>query len=245
MVASSTLHTLPTLASLPITLPDVHILVVEDDPQCLAYYHRILTDTHCHVTLAPNGASVLPHIRTTPPDLILLDLHLPDIHGFALCQQIRTMSRVPIIVISGLDDEATKVAMLAVGADDYLVKPVGVRELPARIATVLRRVPDPLTTTRLEVGILTIDRRMRTVMRAGKNLSIAPNEWNLLLLLAQAAGEVVLHSTLIATLWPNDPTDRSATLHTTIKTLRKKIDLPGQPSFIRAVPRVGYCLNAA
>jgi two-component system, OmpR family, KDP operon response regulator KdpE len=243
MVASFPAHVTPAFAPTPLTLPNIHVLIVEDDADCLALYYQALSRVGCRVGMATGGASALKQMRITPPDVVLLDLYLPDMDGFALCQQIRQTSRVPILIVSGRDDEATKVTLLLHGADDYLVKPVGLQELIARIVTVLRRVAPLLHSAPVEVGPLRIDRQARSVTRSGQAVPLAPSEWNVLMALAQTVGQVVTHDKLLNILWPGDPTDRSAALHTTIKSLRRKIDTPDYPSLIISVPRIGYRLG--
>ena len=187
------------------------------------------------MTLAETGAAAL----TVPAvDLVLLDLGLPDLEGRVVCQELRSRGSVPIIVVTARGEEFDRVMLLELGADDYLVKPFGFRELVARMRAVLRRVhidiaaPSPVIT----VGSLTIDQRTRAVSFESRPVVLTPKEYDLLVCLAADAGAVRSREQLIHDVWDENWWGSTKTLDVHVASLRKKL----RPELIETVRKVGY-----
>ena len=213
------------------------ILIVDDEPSVLQTLAAILQGAGYALALAGRGAEALAQWRDQAPDLVLLDLLLPDIDGLAVCRVIRAESTVPILVLSALGEEARQVALLDAGADDYLVKPVRRAELLARIRRALARhaaVPAAYT-----LGSLQIDVARRQVWRGAAVLHLTPIEWALLLLLFQHLEQVVSYRHISITLWPQEPQRATAAIHTVVRQLRQKLDAA---ALIITVREVGYGL---
>ena len=216
----------------------MRILVVEDDHAIAEPLAEGLR-RHGHETeLVDNGTAAL---TATNYDLVLLDLGLPDIDGVDVCRQLREKSGVPIIIISARDDESDRVLGLELGADDYLTKPFGMRELIARIRAVTRRTEVQKSDRVLKVGDLELDIRTRHTQRNGKRIDLTTKEFNLLLCLATDAGAVVSREEILESAWDTTWFGSSKTLDVHIASLRKKL---GEPDVIETVRGVGYQLQA-
>jgi two-component system response regulator RegX3 len=213
----------------------VRVLLVEDDPSISAPLREGLTREGFDVTLAETGAAAL----TAPAvDLVLLDLGLPDLEGRVVCQELRSRGTVPIIVVTARGDEFDRVMLLELGADDYVVKPFGFRELVARMRAVLRRANTDAATSSpmITVGSLRIDQRTRGVSFEDHPVLLTPKEYDLLVCLATDAGAVRSREQLIHEVWDENWWGSTKTLDVHVASLRKKL----RPELIETVRTVGY-----
>ncbi|MGH8462361.1 MAG: response regulator [Stenotrophobium sp.] len=222
------------------------ILVVEDERAIRRLLRTTLEVQDYEVLEASSAAEALAFMRTQPPDLVLLDLGLPDMDGQELIQQIRALSAVPIIVVSSRDGERGKVEALDAGADDYISKPFGSDELMARIRTALRhRLQQQGARPLYECDGLTVDLVRRIVSRDGVELRLSPKEYALLEQLVLHAGKVLTHKHLQKAAWPADAEMDVQYLRIYIRQLRAKIERrPEQPSLLLTESGVGYRLKA-
>jgi DNA-binding response OmpR family regulator len=219
------------------------ILVIEDDPAIRAAVQRTMADRGHAVAIASSGMAGLEHVLTERPDVVLLDLGLPDVDGLTMISMIRAASTVPIIVVTARDDDATIVKALDAGADDYVVKPFGADQVAARIRALLRRGVAQATNEPIRVGELVIDERSRTVHLDGKPLELARKEFDLLLALAQRPGEVVTKRELLADVWRQayGGSDRTVDVH--LSWLRRKLgETAAEPRYLISVRGVGVRL---
>jgi two-component system KDP operon response regulator KdpE len=218
------------------------ILVVDDEPQIQRFLKPSLTAAGYEVVEAGTGAEALKAVATQAPDLVILDLGLPDMDGKEVIANLRGWSDIPIVILSARDRESEKIAALDLGADDYVEKPFGIGELTARIRTALRhRGRRDVIPTVMEVDGLTIDPMKRIVSRGGELVHLTPKEYDLLLLLARHTGRVVTHRTLLTTVWGPAHGDDLHYLRVFIGQLRQKIEQdPTQPRIVRTEPGVGY-----
>ena len=214
----------------------MHLLVVEDDEAIAVPLVRGLERSGYEVTRVATGREALD---VNGVDLVLLDLGLPDLDGYEVCRRLRAASSVPIIVVTARGDEGDRVLGLELGADDYVVKPFGIRELVARVRAVSRRaVVEPAGPQR--VGALEIDRRTRRVSVAGRELALAPKEYELLALLADDAGAVVSRNQIMEEVWDPHWYGPTKTLDVHVASLRRKL---GDPRWIETVRGVGFRLG--
>ena len=214
----------------------MHLLVVEDDEAIAVPLVRGLERSGYEVTRVATGREALD---VDGVDLVLLDLGLPDLDGYEVCRRLRAASSVPIIVVTARGDEGDRVLGLELGADDYVVKPFGIRELVARVRAVSRRaVVEPAGPQR--VGALEIDRRTRRVSVAGRELALAPKEYELLALLADDAGAVVSRNQIMEEVWDPHWYGPTKTLDVHVASLRRKL---GDPRWIETVRGVGFRLG--
>jgi DNA-binding response OmpR family regulator len=221
------------------------LLLIEDDPRIRTALTRALTDRGHAVASEPAGMRGLQRVLDDPPDLVVLDLGLPDVDGIQLLRMLRPVSKVPVIVATARDDDAALVAALDAGADDYVVKPFSAEQLDARIRAVLRRTVGDDPVTRLEVGDLVVDLRARTVELAGEQLDLRPREFDLLAYLAARPGEVVSKRTLLAEVWqqPMGGADKTVDVH--LSWLRRKLgETASEPRLLQSVRGVGVKLVA-
>jgi two-component system KDP operon response regulator KdpE len=221
------------------------ILVIDDEPQIRRIMRETLTSSGYEVDDAKNGEEGLLKVREFRPDLVLLDINMPDISGAAVCKAIRVDSNIAIIMLTVRKSEADKVAALDAGADDFITKPFSTPELLARIRAALRRVPlTQASSTRLQFGQLSIDFVARTVTRGSTTSHLTPKELDLLRYLTQRANEAVSHRELLQAVWGPDYGDQVDYLRVVIKNLRKKIESsPEHPRYIKTEPWVGYRFN--
>ena len=224
------------------------ILVIEDDPAVgEALVEGIGTEGYA-VHWETTGGGGVAYARDEAPQLIVLDVRLPDGNGFDFCRQLRHLGlRQPILMLTVQSDQMDKVLGLEMGADDYLTKPYHLRELIARIRSLLRRAYGELASTEADVlyaGDLTIDRTRATVTREGRSLNLTPTEFRLLVFLAQHPGQVFSRGQLIENVWGSDADfydDKTVSVH--IRRLREKIEHePSDPAVVLTVPGIGYRL---
>ncbi|MFH8569189.1 response regulator transcription factor [Streptomyces sp. NPDC017993] len=222
-----------------------HLLVVEDDPALRNALVRALRDRGHAVATAPSGMAGLDAAVTSPPDLVVLDLALPDVDGGQVLRMLRAVSNVPVIVATARDEEPEMVALLEGGADDYIVKPFGAAQLDARIKAVLRRLGPAVQEEPLRVGGLVVDPAAREVTLDGQAIDLTPREFDLLAHLARRAGQVVPRRELLAEVWqqPLGGTDKTVDVH--LSWLRRKLGETAQnPRYLRTVRTVGVKLMA-
>lgn len=218
------------------------ILVVDDEPQILRVMRASLPVRGYEVITTSSGKEALDQVGKQAPDLIILDLVMPEMSGLDVCRRLREFCSVPIIVLSAKGSESDKVAALDLGADDYVTKPFGMDELLARVRAVLRRQSDDDSkNNQLTVGDVTIDLDERRVVVAGKEIRLTPKEFDVLKHLVSNAGKVVTHRALLQTVWGWQSTDQTEYLRVFINQLRRKIEpKTGQPRYIHTEPWVGY-----
>ena len=226
---------------------DALVLIVEDEPQMRRFIRVSLSSHEYRVLEAERAADALMLLTSHNPDLVLLDLGLPDADGIDLTRTIRESSRVPIIVLSARGREADKVAALDAGADDYLTKPFGVKELLARMRVALRHArtaassPDSQV---LEFGEVKIDLARREVFRGATQLHLTPIEYKLLFFLARQAGKVLTHRQILNEVWGPAYANQTHYVRVHMADLRKKIEEdPSRPKLLVTEQGVGYRLR--
>lgn len=220
------------------------VLVVDDEPEIRRFLRHSLRAQKYEIVEAENGAMALAATAQQHPDLIILDLGLPDMDGVEVTRQVREWSSIPIIILSVRDREKDKIEALDAGADDYLTKPFGVGELLARMRVVMRRVVPGSVEPVYRVKDLSVDLSRHQVMLAGKEISLTPTEFDLLRVLIQNAGKVITHHQLIQKVWGAGYEDESGLLRVNISNLRRKIESnPNQPYYIQTELGVGYRLR--
>ena len=220
------------------------ILIIDDELAIRRFLHTILSSEEFSLHEAENGHTGLAAAAAFRPDVILLDLGLPDLDGITVIKRIREWSAVPIIVLSVREREDDKVAALDAGADDYLTKPFGVGELLARIRAALRRslqvVPEPLFIS----NDLQVDLGSRRVTVAGSEIALTPTEYGILRLLVVHAGKVLIHRQILKEVWGNTYLEQPHLLRVNISNLRRKLESdPSRPQHIITEPGVGYRLR--
>jgi two-component system, OmpR family, KDP operon response regulator KdpE len=220
-----------------------HILVIDDEPQILRALKTILTAKGFRVSTAGRGEEGLAMATALEPDLIILDLSLPDMDGIEVTRRLREWSQAPVIILSVRDRERDKVAALDKGADDYLTKPFGIEELLARIRVALRHATHAKSSPNVKIsaGPIEIDLANHRVTHGGEEVKLTATEFNLLAYLAENSGRVLTHQMILTNVW--DPADRDHVeyLRVYIRQLRKKLeDDPEQPQYIINEPGVGY-----
>jgi two-component system KDP operon response regulator KdpE len=218
------------------------ILLVDDEPNILGTLAPLLRGRGYEVFTAMTGRAAIETVDREKPDLIVLDLGLPDTDGVDLCREIRESLNVPIVVLSARGAEGDKVRALDVGADDYVTKPFGVEELLARIRAALRRADAPPALSEpLVRGGLVIDRERFRVMRDGEEVRLTPKEFELLSYFAQQPGRVLTHRAILRAIWGSNAVDQPEHLRVLVGALRKKIEAnPSSPKYILTEPWVGY-----
>ena len=218
------------------------VLVVDDEPQILRALQTNLRGAGYEVETAATAEGALSAAAMRPPDAVVLDLVLPDGSGIDVCRELRSWSSAPILVLSVVGEEAEKVAALDAGADDYVEKPFGIEELLARLRALLRRA-GPSTEPVLEVGELVIDLDKRLVTVAGQAVSLTPNEFELLRVLAQNEGKLMTHPAILREVWGPAYGAESHYLHVYISQLRRKLEPdPARPRYLLTEPGAGYRL---
>ena len=221
------------------------ILVIEDDPAIRQMMVEGLEEAGMEVTAAARGVDGLVRESDSNPDLILLDLVLPDIDGIEVCRRLRTRSHVPVIVVTAKTDESDAVEALGAGADDFVRKPFQVREVIARIRALTRRAGEYTEAARLDevldFGDLQIDTTRHDVTVGGESVRFTPKEFELLTMLARNAGKMMHREELLETIWGYDSSIDSRTLDVHVGRVRSKIEgNPRDPALIVTVPGVGY-----
>lgn len=221
------------------------VLIIEDEASISAFISAILSANQYRALTATSGREGLALLSSHAPDVVLLDLGLPDMDGAEVLRIIRAQTATPVIIVSARGLERDKVAALDLGADDYIVKPFGTAELLARIRTALRHSPksmgsEPQGLTSKTIGELCIDYQKRLVTLCGETLHLTPNEYKLLALLSINAGKVLTHDALIREVWGLYENENHA-LRVNMANLRRKIEEnPGSPRYILTEMGVGY-----
>jgi two-component system KDP operon response regulator KdpE len=221
----------------------IRILTIDDEKQIRKLLKIGLEAEGFEVTDAANAADGLDAFVKQQPDLVLLDLNLPDGYGLDVLKKIREFSQVPVLVLSVKDKETDKIELLEAGADDYITKPFGMGELLARIRAILRRNIVPSAQPNFRTGPLEINYSLREVMVAGQKIHLTPTEYNLLCLLAKNAGKVVTTQQIMRDIWGPGLAGETGYLRVYVTTLRKKIEeSPDRPVLLINEPAVGYRL---
>jgi two-component system KDP operon response regulator KdpE len=218
------------------------ILIVDDEPSILKAMAPLLRSRGYDVETAATGRTALEAFDRDPPDLVILDLMLPDLDGLDVCRRLRERGRTPIIVLSAREAERDKVAALDLGADDYVTKPFGPDELLARVRVALRRTTgDPEPAGQLTRGDLVVDFDKRRVVRNGDEIRLTPKEFELLVYLVRNAGRVLTHRALLREIWGPHVVDQPEHLRVLVNAVRKKVEPdPAHPRYILTEPWVGY-----
>ena len=218
------------------------ILLVDDEVSIQRAVGPLLRARGYLVDIAGTGTEALARFEELSPDLVVLDLGLPDIPGTEVCRRIRAKSKVPIVVLSARSGELDKVNALDLGADDYVTKPFGPEELLARIRVALRRVlSDEAETGVFRAGDLSIDYDRRRVVRADTEIRLTPKEFELLSLLARNHDRVLTHRVILKAVWGANAVEQPEHLWTLVAQLRKKIEPdPANPRYLLSEPWVGY-----
>ena len=217
------------------------ILIVEDDEDTAEVVCTLLNEAGYKAVAVDTGQIALSEIASTSPDLVLLDIGLPDIDGLEVLKQVRNHSFMPMIILSGYNRERDKVVALEAGADDYMAKPFSPEELVARVNALLRRIDwTPQPETKLTVRQLELDIPRRQVTVRGQRKHLTPIEYGILLALMRNAGQLVTHDELLHGVWGEEYEDYSI-LRVNISRLRQKIEQnPRHPTYIVTVPSQGY-----
>jgi two-component system KDP operon response regulator KdpE len=217
------------------------VLVCDDELQILRALKVVLREAGFEVVATATAQEALDAAAVRPPDAAIIDLMLPDGDGIEVCRQLRSWSDMPILVLSAIGEEEQKVRALEAGADDYVTKPFGPRELVARLNAVLRRAGQAVDEPRIAVDGLEIDLAARIVRRDGEEVHLTPTEYDLLRVLARNRGRLMTHRALLTEVWGPAWAEDTQTLRTHIANLRRKIE-PGEggPRYIRTDPGVGY-----
>ncbi len=220
------------------------ILIVDDEPPIRRLLRVLLSSHDFDVIEAVSGRDAISVAATARPDVIILDLGLPDVDGVEVIRQVREWSQAPILVLSVRGQEEDKVAALDAGADDYLTKPFGSGELLARIGVALRHALQPQTEPVFTSGDMTVDLGKRLVTRGDQPLRLSPIEYDLLKVLVLNAGKVLTHRQLLRQVWGAGYEQEAHLLRVTMSNLRRKIEPnPAQPRYILTEPGVGYRLR--
>ena len=220
------------------------VLVVDDDPAIRRVLRITLRTNGYTVFEAPGAVAALAAVETVRPDVIILDLGLPDGDGVAVTRQLRTHSQIPILILSVKDREEDKIAALETGADDYVTKPFGVGELHARLQVLLRRLAGSYPGAPFRSGDLEVDLTRRLVKVRGRVVRLTPTEYDLLKVLIQAAGRVLTHQQLLRQVWGPAYTTSSHLLRVNVASLREKLEQsPAHRAYVMTEPKIGYRLR--
>jgi two-component system, OmpR family, KDP operon response regulator KdpE len=223
-----------------------HVLVVDDEPQIARMLKTQLAPRGYRVEHVASGQHALMAARENPPDIVLLDVGLPDMSGVEVCRRLREWTSVPIIFLTVHDEEQMKVQALDVGGDDYLTKPFGIPELMARMRAVRRRKAEPTAQVpdRFETGELQVDFDSRTVTVAGNEVRLTPTEYELLRLFVLNADKTLTHRQILTQIWGPESTAETQYLHVFMRQLRRKLELdPARPQLFVTEPGIGYRLR--
>ena len=220
------------------------VLVVDDEPQFLRALATNLRGAGYEVETATSGAEALAAAGLRPPDVVILDLLLPDRSGTDVCRELRTWSDAPIVLVSAVGEDEEKIKALDAGADDYVTKPFAIGELLARLLAVLRRAGGPGEPV-ITVGPITVDLEKHSVAVDGRPVHLTPHEFRLLRLLAQNEGRLLTHRSILREVWGPGYGDESNYLHVYVSQLRRKLEPdPARPRFLLTEPGAGYRLVA-
>ena len=229
-------------------MPDLplNILIVDDEPAIRRFLRTALGAYGHSISEAVSGEDALKATATTPPDLIILDLGLPDMDGVEVTRRLREWTQIPIIVISVREHENDKIAALDAGADDYLTKPFGIGELLARMRVSMRHTAQPKDTPIYQVGDLIVDMARRIVTVRGEITTLTPTEYEVLRMLVNHAGKVLTHRQLLHAIWGNAYESETHLLRVNVSNLRRKIEPDAsRPTYILTEPGVGYRLKGS
>ena len=222
---------------------NLRVLVV-DDERSIRRFLKASLGSQFVILEAANGEEALSAAASEHPDIILLDLGLPDLDGVEVTRRLREWSQIPIIIVSVREQEKDKIAALDAGADDYLTKPFGVGELMARLRAALRRSAQTDNEPVLSSGNLVVDLNQREVRVEGQVIALTPTEYDLLRMLIKHAGKVLTHGQLLRAVWGTAYESETHMLHVNISNLRRKIEPdPARPIYIVTEPGVGYRLK--
>jgi two-component system, OmpR family, KDP operon response regulator KdpE len=217
------------------------ILVVDDEPAIQRFLGVTLSSQGYLIISALTGSEAISKVKDHTPDLVILDLGLPDIDGLEVTRQLRQWTRVPIIVLSVRGSEKDKIAALDAGADDYLTKPFGTGELLARLRVAWRHQTNYADEQSFVDGEITVDLVNRTVKVSGKEIQLTPTEYDILKIMVNHAGRIMTHRQILQNVWGEQYGDELHMLHVNISNLRRKIELdPARPHYIITEPGVGY-----
>ncbi|HEX8362315.1 MAG TPA: response regulator transcription factor [Longimicrobium sp.] len=229
-------------------MSEATILVIDDEPQIRAVVRHALADASVRVIEAATGREGIDRAAAERPDLVVLDLGLPDVPGISVCAELRKWSSAPIVVLSARHSEEEKVRLLDMGADDYVTKPFGTAELQARVRAQLRRarsIPRPGAAGPVEVDGLSIDLARRVLTRGGQEIHLTPTEWDLVRAFMAHAGGTMTHEQIFRAVWGRSGSDPQAYLRVHVANLRRKIEAdPIRPRLILTEPGVGYRFRA-
>ena len=220
---------------------DTTLLLVDDEPQIRRVLQTTLFDAGYGVILAKNGQEGIDTVVREHPDLVLLDINLPDMSGFDVCRLIRLSFAGPILILSVRNSVRDKIDALDAGADDYIVKPFAMAELLARVRAALRRTGVEQPLPKIETSELTVDLEMRMVNVRGNSVHLTPKEFDVLRLLVTQQGRPVTHRKILQIVWGPEYGEETEPVRVVIRQLRKKIEKnPAHPRFILTEPWVGY-----
>jgi two-component system, OmpR family, KDP operon response regulator KdpE len=221
------------------------VLMVEDDPQIRRFLRATLAAEGYRFQEALSGEEGLAHAAAYQPDLILLDLGLPDIDGLEVIRRLREWNNAPILILSARGQESDKIAALDLGADDYIGKPFAVGELLARVRAALRRAVPAAEAGRsvIQFGAVEVDLEKRIVRVNGAEVHLTPNEYKLLQVFVKYAGKVLTHRQLLAEVWGPNHTEQAQYLRVYVAQLRRKLEPdPSRPPILQTEPGIGYRL---
>ena len=222
----------------------LRILIVDDERAIRRFLRAALTSHGYQVFEAENGQMALSAAAENRPDVVILDLGLPDMDGVEVTRQLREWFQAPIVILSVRDQENDKIAALDAGADDYLTKPFGVGELMARIRVILRRASRPVDEPVYEIDDLKVDLPRRIVTLHGQEVDLTPTEYDILRVLVQHAGRVLTHRQILRDVWGAPYETETHLLRVNMSNLRRKIEPdPNQPHYVVTEPGVGYRLR--
>jgi len=223
------------------------ILIVEDDEDTAEVVCTLLQDAGYDAVAVDHGEAALYEIANMTPDLVLLDIRLPDINGLEVLKSVRAHSFLPMIILSGIGNDKDRVIALESGADDYMAKPFSPEELIARVKALLRRVEwTPKPENKLKIRQLELDMPRRQATIAGRRLHLTPIEYGILVTMMRNAGKIVSHDDLLKAVWGENYRGDYSVLRVNVSRLRQKLeDNPRRPSYIVTVPGHGYWLPVA
>jgi two-component system, OmpR family, KDP operon response regulator KdpE len=221
-------------------MSQARVLVVDDERQILRALKVILREAGYEVAEATTIEEALDVASVRPPDAAIVDLMLPDGSGVELCRRLREWSTMPIVVLSAVGEEDAKVEALEAGADDYVTKPFGTRELVARLGAALRRAGEAPGQPAVELDGLRVDLNDRLVQRDGEEIHLTPIEFDLLRALVRHRGRLMTHRALLVEVWGPQYADDTQVLRAHIANLRRKIEPTGERRYIRTEPGIGY-----
>ena len=226
-------------------IPKARLLVIDDEVQILRLLKMSLETAGYGVSEATTGRAGLSEAASSAPDGIVLDLGLPDMDGLAVLSRLREWTQVPVLVLTVRNTEDDKVKALEGGADDYMSKPFGTRELTARVNALLRRAQKPVDSPILSFGQVSVDLSARLVRRAGEEVKLTVKEYHLLRFLLLNRGKVITHQHLLRELWGSNAEEQTHYLRVYMNHLRQKLeDDPSRPKFLKTESGVGYRLVA-